>query len=253
MKITAHRLNPIWQGKILTNAKGLRLHGKRYVRFKIAELGINLTFQIKRSEIDMLKGVCTFDVISMPAEAFCLSLIEQGVSPENETPGNHGIPIPPYARRVRIVADGGGGGGSQDGRGGGGGGARCIKEIDLTSADEGTILRFTVGAGGNGEAYFEFNLSDDGEDSTVTGTVAAGSIAMVAGGGKDNHGATPGAGGIATGGDTNLNGDPKNSDQGGDSGAGAIENEFPGAGGHCKVDGADGQVTFEFTRFGIPV
>lgn len=249
MKIEACRLNPEWQGQIITNARGLRLMGVRYARFKIDELGINETFFIKRSDIDMTKGVCTFDVISFPAECYCLLLEEQGVSPEIETPGDHGVVVKEGAISVKLTAIGGGGGGSQDGRGGGGGGAMAIKTMALTSADWGTsIIRFHVGRGGNGETYFEFNLSEDGEDSTITATLSSGAVAMVAGGGKDNHApGTSGAGGVATGGDTNINGNNKDSDQGGASASGAIENEFPGGGGHCKVDGGDGQVIVEFT------
>lgn len=247
MKIESYRQNPEWQGTIYTNAKGLRLLGKRYARFVITDCGINETFFIKRSNIDLQKGICMFNVISFPAEAYCWDPIEEGVSPENETPGDHGIAIPPGATSLRMEAVGGGGGGSQDGRGGGGGGAKVVKTVALVPADEGSILQFHVGRRGDGEVYFDFNLSQDGEASTITGTLTAGAISISAGGGKDNHGGTPGAGGVATGGDTNVNGNNKDSDQGGFSASGAIENEFPGGGGHCKTDGGHGQVTFEFT------
>jgi len=246
MKVEGCRQNPEWQGTIITNAKGLRLLGLRYARFKIAELGINLTFFIRRSEIDMLKGICTFDVLSFPSECYCLERTEEGVSPEHETPGNHGIVVPENAISVKITAVGGGGGGSQDGRGGGGGGAMSVKTLALSSADWGAIILFTVGRGGNGEVFYDFNLSEDGEDSTVSATLPAGVIAMVAGGGKDNHGSN-GTGGVASGGDTNTNGNNKDNDQGGFSASGAIENEYPGGGGHIRTDGADGQVIIEFT------
>ena len=123
-----------------------------------------------------------------------------------------------------------------------------VKELVLTEADEGEVIRFYVGRGGDGEVFYEFNLSQDGEASTVTAALPAGSINMSAGGGKDNHSpGTFGQGGVASGGDTNTNGNNKDSDQGGFSASGAIENEYPGGGGHIRTDGADGQVIVEFS------
>lgn len=242
MKIEACRLNPEWQGTIRTNAKGLRLLGKRYARFKIASLGINETFFILRSEINLLRGVCTFNVISFPAECYCLDPCEEGVSPEHRAPGMHGICVPPGAIGVTIrVTGAGGGGGASDG---GGGGGHSIKHVALAPEDEGAVFLFTVGAAGLGHTDDVQNLATSGEASTVTGTVAAGAISITANGGQ--RGNLGGAGGTASGGDTNLSGTASADGDGGLSGSGTNENETPGGGGHEQVDGGIGEVTFEW-------
>ncbi len=233
-------------GTIRTNAKGLRLLGKRYARFQIVALGLDTTFFIQRSDIDLKSGVCTFQVISFPAEAYCWEPCEEGVSPEHKAPGNHGICVPAGAIGVRIRAIGGGGGGSEDK--GGGGGAYAVKYIALSPADEGAVFLFTVGAKGIGTIENVFGNNTSGGASTVTGTVAAGSVAITAGGGVS--GVLDGAGGTATGGDTNTPGEARGGGDGGDSGAGASaterEGESPGAGGHEQYDGGIGEVTFEW-------
>lgn len=244
MKIESYRQNPEWQGVIRTNAKGLRLLGKRYARFKIAQLGLNETFFILRSEIDMLeRGVCTFRVISFPAEGYCLEPCEEGVSPEHSAPGNHGICIPQNTIGVRIRAIGGGGGGSEDT--GGGGGGYAVKYIALTPADWGLVILFTVGAAGIGTVENILGNNTNGGASTVVGSVAAGAIAMTANGGGGGFSGA-GAGGTATGGDTNTPGTSTDTGDGGLSGAGTNESESPGGGGHEQVDGGIGAVTFEW-------
>lgn len=254
MKVEAYRLNPEWQGRILTNAVGLRLLGKRYARFIIDSLGLDETFFIKRSEINLLKGVCTFEVISFPSEAYAWNpALEEGVSPENDTPGVHGIAVPAGATSVKITVDGGGGGGSETN--GGGGGARAVKTVPLDPADVGVIFQFTVGAGGTGQVFDSFNIATDGEASTVTGIVASGTVSMLAGGGKRGVGPFGGtaAGGTATGGDTNTSGSGTHTDDGGDGASGAPgggdfeEGEVPGGGGHRQYDGGNGAVVFEWT------
>lgn len=242
MKVASYRLNPVWQGTIVTNAKGLRLLGERYARFQIAALGIDEVFFIKRADIDLLVGRCTFQVISFPAEAYCWTTCEEGVSPEHERPGDHGICVPVGACAVTIRAIGGGGGGSEGN--GGGGGAYVELTIAIDPADWGKVILFHVGASGIAQILDVLNLATDGGASTVTGTLVAGPIAISAGGGeKGNIG---GAGGIATGGAVNTNGFDRAGGNGGVSGAGAIENENPGGGGHEQVDGGIGSVTFEW-------
>lgn len=242
MKVASYRMNPEWQGTIITNAKGLRLLGERYARFQIAALDIDDVFFIKRADIDLLNARCTFQVISFPAEAYCWDTCEEGVSPEHERPGDHGICVPTGATEVIIRAIGGGGGGSEGN--GGGGGAFVEKTVAVDPADWGERILFTVAAAGIGHAFDSFNLATDGGDSTVTGTLVAGAIAITAGGGeKGNSG---GAGGIASGGDTNTDGFDRSGGNGGVSGFGAIENEDPGGGGHEQVDGGIGSVTFEW-------
>lgn len=241
MKVAAYRLNPEWQGQIVTNARGRNLRNKRYARFVIPDLGIDTTFYIKAADIDLLSGACTFDVVSFPAEAFDWEATEEGLSPEFDTPGDWGIVVPEGVSEVTITADGAGGGGAE--ADGGDGGARCVKTIAIDPADVGQVILFTVGAGGRGDPPGDL-VSTDGGDTTVTGTLTAGVINMFAGGGNNNiNGDGPG---IATGGDTNTNGASSSGGDGGQAGSGASENEFPGGGGHEGVDGANGSVRFDW-------
>jgi len=242
MKVASYRLNPEWMGTIVTNARGLRLLGKRYARFRITALGIDEVFFIQRADIDLLNARCTFEVISFPPEAYCFTTCEEGASPEHERPGDHGICVPTGACGVTIRAIGGGGGGGEGNGGGGGGFSELTLAVD--AADWGERILFHVGEAGIGHVLEAFNLATDGGDSTVTGTLAAGAIAIVANGGI--RGSIGGAGGTATGGDTNISGTTSSGGDGGLSGDGANENESPGGGGHEQVDGGIGSVTFEW-------
>ncbi len=241
-KVEEARMNPEWQGQIVLGPRGFNLRGKRYIHLTIPFLNIDTTFYLtEAAKIDVMAGAVSCNVVSFPVSAYELSLAEQGVSPENETPGTWGIPVPEGATSVTITADGGGGGGGDED--GGVGGGRCIKTIAIDPADWGTIIQFTVGAGGHGDPT-DSSLSTDGGDSTVTATLAAGSINMVAGGG--GSGLSGDVGGVATGGDTNTNGSHSEGGDGGVAGSGATENEAPGGGGHEGVDGGDGKVTFDW-------
>jgi hypothetical protein len=60
MKVESYRQNPEWVGTVVTNARGALLLGLRYGRFQISDLGIDHTFFIVKSDIDLLKGICTF-------------------------------------------------------------------------------------------------------------------------------------------------------------------------------------------------
>jgi hypothetical protein len=104
------------------------------------------------------------------------------------------------------------------------------------------VILYTVGAHGIGEAVNVIGgVMTDGGDSTVTGTLVAGSIAMTAGGGKKGTN-TPGAGGTASGGDTNTSGDDGHGPDGGIGGSLADSNFTPGGGGDLQTDGGDGSV-----------
>jgi len=242
-KVELARQNPEWLGQVVLNPRGFNLLGKRYLKLTIPFLGIDTSFYLTEpAKIDMMAGTVTCDVVSFPASAYELSLAEQGVSPENETPGNHGVPVPVGATSVTITCDGAGGGGS--GNDGAGGGARCIKTIAVAGGDVGKIITFTNGAGGRGDPQ-DLALCTDGGASTVTGSLIAGSIAMSAGGGTS--GINGHAGGTASGGDTNTSGSGASGGDGGNGASGATENEAPGGGGHEGVDGGHGKVIFDWT------
>jgi hypothetical protein len=259
MKVNARRQNPQWQGSIVTNARGALLLGQRYARFQIADLALDTTFLLQKPNIDLLNGICTFDVIAFTAEAYDFAVVpgsgvfvsDEGVSPEANSPGDHGIVVPEGATSLVIVADGGGGGGSDRGAGGG---ARCVKTIAVDPADWGAVILYHVGAGGIGDAVTALGVESDGEDSTVTGSLAAGAIAMTAGGGKKGTN-SPGAGGAASGGDATVladgtstgSGTSGSGPDGGPGRSGADANAAPGGGGDLQMDGANGSVTFTWT------
>lgn len=246
MKVEANRKNPEWQGTIITNANGLRLMGKRYARFILPFL--DATFFIVNSNIDLLSGSCMFEVVSFPSTAYDWEVTEEGASPEFETPGDWGYVVPTDATSLTITADGAGGGGENGGNGGGGG-ARSVKTIAIDPADWGTVILFTVGAGGLTDTEGG-GASTSGGASTVTGTLTAGTIAISAGGGQS--GFAGGGGGTASGGDTNTSGGSNSGGNGGTAASGAVDNgqnkaETPGGGGHEWGDGGDGRVVFDWT------
>lgn len=253
-RVEAARMNPEWSGQVVLGPRGFNLRGKRYIHLTIPFLNIDTTFYLTEpAKIDVQSGAVTCQVVSFASSSYELSLAEQGVSPENETPGTWGVPVPEGTTSVTITADGGGGGGSgerahESGGDGGGGGARCIKTIAIDPTDWGKIITFTVGAGGIGDAQ-SLHTDTDGGDSTVTGTLVAGAINMFAGGGQ--AGSNGHAGGTATGGDTNTPGSGADGGDGGTAGSGAVDQgwqkgETPGAGGHEGCDGGDGRVTFDW-------
>ncbi len=137
MKVASYRLNPEWAGQVVTNDRGRNLRNKRYARFIIPDLGIDLTFFIKSADVDLLSGACTFDVVSFPAEAFEWDATEEGISPEFDTPGDWGIVVPAGVTEVTITADGAGGGGAEED--GGDGGARSVLTIAIDPADVGQV------------------------------------------------------------------------------------------------------------------
>jgi hypothetical protein len=250
MKVEAKRLSPSWAGTVITNARGLNLLGKRYCHLTIPDLGVDEDFYIKPgAQFDLLSGRCSFDVVSFAASDYDFDPdSEEGVSPENATPGDHGIAVPANATQLAITADGAGAGGSDAG---GGAGARAVKTIAIDPADWGQVIRFHVGAHGIGEAVNVIGgVMTDGEDSTVDATLTAGTIAIIAGGGKKGTN-SPGLGGAASGGDTNTSGGSGHGAgpgvDGGIAASGAPANEKYGGGGDEQTDGADGFIDFQWT------
>lgn len=239
LKVEAARQNPEWLGTIVTNARGLTLMGKQYARFTIDGL-LNATFYIVKSDINLLSGACAFDVVSFPSTAYDWTPAEEGVSPEHEAPGDHGIVVPEGATELTITADSAGGGGTA--ADGGDGGARSVLTMIIDPADWGSVILFTVGRGGQGDPLT--TDATDGGDTTVTGTLTAGAINILCTGGNcNNSGDGPG---IATGGDTNTSGASSAGGNGGEGASGATENEAPGGGGHEGVGGGHGRVTFDW-------
>jgi len=98
-----------------------------------------------------------------------------------------------------VQAAGGSGKGRSgvDGSAGGGGGFSYIVR-EVLSSEWGNNLSIAVGVG---------SASNDGGNSTLSGTVGGGSISLTANGGVKGTTLSDGAGGTASGGDTNLSGE----------------------------------------------
>lgn len=134
-------------------------------------------------------------------------------------PGSGTVTVPSGATSARIVVCGSGGGGGNGASSAGGGGAGTA------------IITISVVAGQTFN-YFIPNATaaaTDGTAATVN-TWTGGSLSLTANGGKRGGGLnSPGAGGTATGGTTNISGNPGNvgffDPEGGIS--------YPGTGGAC--------------------
>lgn len=145
------------------------------------------------------------------------------------------IAVPTGASHLQMIAEGGGGvGGAWDGSntgGGGGGGSRVISDYTIVSGDWGTNLSYVSGgvSGGNGDA------------SSITGTISAGSFNLIAGGGFQAGSAlSDGAGGNASGGNTaNNNGGGGSGGTGGTSANGS-SGGAPGCPGNSGTDPGGG-------------
>lgn len=149
-----------------------------------------------------------------------------GVTHTYSTPGSGTETVPSGATRVVITVDGPGGGGNGIVSVAGGGGAQAVKTIAISPPDWGSMLSYNAGTGGGG---LSGGAGFAGDDSTVTGLSAT----LVGGSGGPNNIA-----GVASGGDTNTNG------QRGDFG-GAAANGGPGNGGSTSGgNGGNGQVKF---------
>lgn len=121
------------------------------------------------------------------------------------------VAVPNDVNYVCIRAQGAGGGGLESpalplagapGGPGGGGGGYSYAVIPVLSTEWGTNLTLSVGSGVSGAA---------GGDSTITGTLNGAAVSITAGGGQIGSTSAPfdgidGAGGTASGGDTNNTG-----------------------------------------------
>lgn len=167
---------------------------------------------------------------------------------------------------IRVWGGGGAGGGAiysgyfSSSGGGGGGGAYSSKTIAVTAGDTFSVTVAAQVSGVKGSS------GPDGNASTVTGTVSGGSVAMTANGGAGGQlFGTGGAGGSASGGDTDTSGASGSAGGGaggaaGNGGSGGTANggagAVPGGGGGGVASssatlpggtGARGQVSFTYT------
>lgn len=153
-------------------------------------------------------------------------------------PGSGTETIPTNATHLTVTTGGGGAGGTGFTFFGGGGGGCAVKDIAVASADWGSAIVYSAGDAGQ-PGQLGVDLGEDGDDSTASGTLSAGSVAMNGHGGK---GGVTGTGGTATGGDTNTSG---GNQSGGTGGAAACPSA--GAGGNTQSIGHIGAVKFEWS------
>jgi hypothetical protein len=118
-------------------------------------------------------------------------------------PGSYSVTIDRGTRFLRawVQAAGGSGKGRTsppiDGSAGGGGGYAFIAR-DVQSTEWGNSLTIVVGAGSAG---------NNGGNSTFSGTVGGGAVSVTCNGGTKGTTLVDGAGGSASGGDTNISGE----------------------------------------------
>lgn len=187
------------------------------------------------------------------------------------TSGSGTETIPNGATHVIITVNGGGGGGgiSNGGHGGGGGGAQCIKTLALTSSNWGQTFTYTVATiAGRKTNAGSTATGNAGSASTVANGTFPTSVSMNAGAGVAGSNLADGAGGTATGGDTNTAGAAGSAGNGGQGagtigGAGGItgttqnaaDGTQPGGGGAGETvasaldggQGAAGTISFKYT------
>ncbi len=79
MKIEFARKTPEWSGQITTNLHGIRAYSERFVRLRIAELGIDGTFEIVPGsfEINTESMTCSMSVSSMDQSAYAWNPAEE--------------------------------------------------------------------------------------------------------------------------------------------------------------------------------
>jgi len=150
------------------------------------------------------------------------------------TSGSGTETVPTGASQVVITAWGPGGSGNSPSSGGnacgGGSGAYVQKTIAVTG---GQTMTYTVGAGGAAVVGGTVTANSGG-NTTVSGTVSGGSVAVAAGGGAAAvSGASSVAGGTASGGNTNTAGNPG-------TGAGGAGFPISGSGGNAPNGGTGG-------------
>lgn len=116
------------------------------------------------------------------------------------------VTIPSNVSQLTVVAIGGGGGGSRRSTGtgfGGGSGAFVKKTVKVSSSAWGSTVTYAIGSAGLGRTG-SAGSGTAGGATTVTSTSL--SINISAGGGQPGTTSGPGAGGTASGGDTNQTG-----------------------------------------------
>lgn len=100
MKRAYYRANPKWVGQFRCNMRGLAAFGKRRVRIRYPMFGIDDVFEVQDFRFNIGEGGiligCTLQVVSMPAEAFAWSPVnEEGTAPAaEETNVSDVIPVP---------------------------------------------------------------------------------------------------------------------------------------------------------------
>lgn len=190
------------------------------------------------------------------------------VTNTHSTPGSGSETVPPGATSLTITVRSGSGEaggyytdpefGTFHGAGGGGG-AQSTRTIAIAPSDWNGSLNYTVGGAGAGGAINDAqDASNDGiagGNSSVTGTLNAGSVNMTCTGGGGglggwNAGGSGGGGsaGTASGGTTNTNGSPGGNVSGLSGGlGGAGGGGAPAGGGADGGDGGAGSVIFAWT------
>lgn len=126
-----------------------------------------------------------------------------GVAPVGERvyPGTTSVTIPSNATGALFILQAAGG--SSKGRAGvdgsaGGGGAYAILDRAILAGEQGTSLTVAVGAGSAG---------NNGGNTTLSGTLNGSSVSVTCNGGLKGTTLADGAGGTASGGDTNISGE----------------------------------------------
>ena len=156
--------------------------------------------------------------------------------------------VPAGATLVTVRTVGGGGSGAKDIPSGAGGGGSAAYSSIVIAVTGGNTFTYTVGTGGAGQAV-DVTMGNNGVDSTVSGTVAGGTINLVAGKGfAGNVGLSAGPGGTASGGSTNTPGNAAIERVGGVSvystyGKGSNGKETAGS----SLAGGNGVAIFEYT------
>lgn len=97
MKLAKARFTPEWSGKIITGISGLRAWGERYIRVRISELELDLTFEVTSFEIDTAQLACTIGISALDQSAFDWDpATEEGSesTPPNQIDGTTSVPDP---------------------------------------------------------------------------------------------------------------------------------------------------------------
>jgi hypothetical protein len=183
-----------------------------------------------------------------------------GQTTDNTTEGASTEVVPVGAKSLFMEMWGPGGGGARNTTtpGGGGGGAYCAKTIAIAAVDWLKTISYVVGTHGLG-GVTAATVGAAGSNTTMTAITLNGvSVQLQANSGGGGPLSSPGTGGAASGGDSNLTGGNGTASKGGDSangGAGGTSGNLgnpPGGGGGGTAggagrDGARGEVKFTWT------